>query len=73
MRRRRISARLEVLARTRTADNKDWGLLTKFQDHDGHIVKRSSLPMRHFNGDALRVTSVFTSEGLDIASQEGVI
>ena len=68
LRRRRISARLEVLARTRTADNKDWGLLTKFQDHDGHI-KKIILPMRHFNGDALQVTSVLLSEGLDIASQ----
>lgn len=68
LRPRRVSGRIEILSRTRTLDGKDWGLLVRFHDPDGR-VKKIILPMRHFNGDALQVTSVLLSEGLNIEPQ----
>ncbi len=67
-RRRRISDAIEILARTRTPDNKDWGLLVKFRDPDGRI-KKVILRMRDFNGDAMQVTGVLLGEGLHIEPQ----
>lgn len=65
LRRRKVCGKLEVLARTRTADNKDWGLVCAFRDPD-EVLKRIIIPMKDFSGDGLPVASALLSEGLEI-------
>lgn len=65
LRRRKVCGKLEVLAKTRTEDNKDWGLVCSFRDPDG-IRKRVVIPMRDFSGDGLPVASALLSDGLVI-------
>jgi len=65
LRPRKVCGKLEVLARTRTADNKDWGLVCAFHDPD-EMPKRIIIPMKDFCGDGLPVASALLSEGLEI-------
>ncbi len=65
---RKICAPLHVLARSRTIDGKDWGLLVQFHDPDGR-TKKIILPMKHFSGDAVQITSMLLNEGLHIEPQ----
>ena len=66
LRRRKISARLEVKARTRDTDSREWGTLVRFADPDDKI-KQLVIPARSFNGDGLEASGRLLSEGLTIA------
>ncbi len=65
-RRRKVCARLEVLALARDADSREWGTLVRFSDPDGNI-KQLIIPARSFNGDGLEASGRLLSEGLTIA------
>lgn len=65
-RRRKICARLEVLALARNVNGGEWGLVVQFSDPDHHI-KRLVIPARSFNGDASEASGRLLSEGLAIA------
>src|SRR5690606_37290835 len=47
---RRLCAWLEVVARSRSRDARNWGLLVRFRDHDG-MEKLWNIPMALFAGD----------------------
>lgn len=64
-RRRKICSRLEVTARTRTADNLDWGIVCALADPDS-VQKRIIIPMRDFSGDGLPVASALLAAGLEL-------
>lgn len=66
LRRRKICARLEVLALARDADSREWGTLVRFADPDNK-VKQLVVPARSFNGDGLEASGRLLSEGLAIA------
>lgn len=66
LRRRKVSARLEVLALARDADSREWGTLVRFSDPDNK-VKQLVIPARAFNGDGLEASGRLLSEGLTIA------
>lgn len=66
LRRRKVCARLEVLALARDADSREWGTLVRFSDPDGK-VKQLVIPARSFNGDGLEASGRLLSEGLTIA------
>lgn len=66
LRRRKICARLEVLALARDADSREWGTLVRFADPDSK-VKQLVIPARSFNGDGLEASGRLLSEGLTIA------
>lgn len=66
LRRRKVCARLEVLALARDADSREWGTLVRFSDPDNK-VKQLVIPARSFNGDGLEASGRLLSEGLTIA------
>ncbi|WP_172592330.1 DUF927 domain-containing protein [Nitrosomonas supralitoralis] len=66
LRRRKVSARLEVLALARDADSREWGTLVRFSDPDNK-VKQLVIPARSFNGEGLEASGRLLSEGLTIA------
>ncbi|MBX9916899.1 MAG: DUF927 domain-containing protein [Nitrosomonas sp.] len=66
LRRRKICARLEVLALARDTDSREWGTLVRFADPDSK-VKQLVIPARSFNGDGLEASGRLLSEGLTIA------
>lgn len=66
LRRRKVSARLEVLALARDAESREWGTLVRFADPDGNI-KQLVIPARSFNGDGLEASGRLLSEGLTIS------
>ncbi|PTQ77452.1 uncharacterized protein (DUF927 family) [Nitrosomonas oligotropha] len=66
LRRRKVCARLEVLALARDTDSREWGTLVRFADPDNK-VKQLVIPARSFNGDGLEASGRLLSEGLTIA------
>lgn len=66
LRRRKVCARLEVLALARDTDSREWGTLVRFADPDSK-VKQLVIPARSFNGDGLEASGRLLSEGLTIA------
>jgi uncharacterized protein (DUF927 family) len=66
LRRRKVCARLEVLALARDAESREWGTLVRFSDPDNK-VKQLIIPARSFNGDGLDASGRLLSEGLSIA------
>lgn len=66
LRRRKVCARLEVLALARDTDSREWGTLVRFADPDNK-VKQLIIPARSFNGDGLEASGRLLSEGLTIA------
>ncbi len=66
LRRRKVCARLEVLALARDVDSREWGTLVRFADPDSK-VKQLVIPARSFNGDGLEASGRLLSEGLTIA------
>ncbi len=66
LRRRKVCARLEVLALARDIESREWGSLVRFSDPDNKI-KQLIIPARSFNGDGLEASGRLLSEGLAIA------
>ncbi|NBQ68915.1 MAG: DUF927 domain-containing protein [Nitrosomonadaceae bacterium] len=66
LRRRKVCARLEVLALARDTESREWGTLVRFADPDSK-VKQLVIPARSFNGDGLEASGRLLSEGLTIA------
>lgn len=65
---RRVSAWLEIVARSRSRDGRNWGLLVRFRDHD-NIEKLWNIPMSLFGGDtSAEVIRGLYDRGLEINS-----
>ena len=65
-RRRKICARLEVVALARNENSREWGIVVQFSDPDNN-VKRLVIPFKSFNGDASDAIGRLLTEGLTIA------
>lgn len=65
-RRRKICARLEVVALARNVNSGEWGIVVQFSDPDNN-VKRLVIPFKSFNGDASDAIGRLLTEGLTIA------
>lgn len=66
----KISAPIEILARSRSGygDGRNWGLLTRFRDHDGE-EKTFNIPMTDFAADGTnQVMKGLLDRGLHISS-----
>lgn len=61
----KVSGRIEVIARTRDNNSKNWGKLLKFPDPDG-VLKEFAVPNTMFAGDCREVRELLFNEGLDI-------
>lgn len=61
----KVSGRIEVIARTRDNNSKNWGKLLKFPDPDG-VLKEFAVPNTMFAGDCKEVRELLFNEGLDI-------
>lgn len=61
----KVSGRIEVIARTRDNNSKNWGKLLKFTDPDG-VLKEFAVPNTMFAGDCKEVRELLFNEGLDI-------
>lgn len=61
----RICSKLEIVAETRDAVNKNWGRLLSFKDRDG-FVHRWSMPMSLLSGSGDEYRKELLSHGLEI-------
>ena len=61
-----ICSRLDIIAKTRSNENENWGLLLKFKDDDG-IEHSWPMPMELLSGDGNEYRSRLLSMGLKIA------
>jgi uncharacterized protein (DUF927 family) len=69
---RRLCAWLEIVARSRSRDNRNWGVLVRFRDHDG-VEKLWNIPMALFGGDtSADVIRGLFDRGLEISSDRNM-
>ncbi|QKE38160.1 DUF927 domain-containing protein [Ferrovum myxofaciens] len=61
----RICSRLDIVALSRDSNNANWGLLTKFKDHDGHLHEKA-IPKELLSGTGEAYRQVLLNSGLDI-------
>jgi hypothetical protein len=69
---RRLCAWLEIVARSRSRDGRNWGVLVRFRDHDG-VEKLWNIPMALFGGDtSADVIRGLFDRGLEISTDRNM-